>query len=191
MLMDTLTTKEKILTAAKILFVEHGFAGTSIGNIAKLANVNHSLIFHHFHNKDPLWVAVKLNIVEKSKQKETLPPRTLPFKQFLKKLFAKNFQFYQENPDLIRMINWQRMLGETEQKIGVTDSSQMKNWIAVFKHYQTQGDVNAKLKPEFIITLILSVISSAALDPNVYIYGKKNKQAYLDFFLQQILKGLG
>jgi AcrR family transcriptional regulator len=176
-----ITTKEKILSAARTLFVQHGFAGTSIGNIAKLAAINHSLIFHHFSNKEQLWVAVKQSIVaEASQQTQTLPAVSLPFKQFLKKLFTENMRFYRENPDIIRMINWQRLEGGAEQKIGITHSSEMQAWIDAFKHYQHQGDIDVKLKPEFVITLILSIISSAALDPNVFLQDEKSQQAYIE-----------
>jgi len=44
-------TDYKILVSARELFVKHGFSGTSMGKIAMKANVNHSLIFHHFGNK--------------------------------------------------------------------------------------------------------------------------------------------
>jgi AcrR family transcriptional regulator len=192
MTMTSLTTKEKILVAARQLFVEHGFAGTSIGNIAKLAGVNHSLIFHHFSNKEQLWVSVKLSIVaEASQQTQTLPETSLPFKQFLKKLFTENMRFYRENPDIIRMINWQRLESNAEQRIGITHSTEMQAWIAAFQYYQTEGDIDKKLKPEFIITLILAIISSSALDPNVFLHDEKSRQAYVDFCLQHLLKALG
>jgi AcrR family transcriptional regulator len=189
--MTTASTKEKILAAARELFVQHGFAGTSVGNIAKLASVNHSLIFHHFSNKEQLWVAVKQSIVaEASQQTQTLPNTALPFKQFLKILFTENTRFYRENPDIIRMINWQRLEGGAEQKIGITHSTEMQAWMAAFQHYQARGDIDAKLKPEFIITMILSIISSSALDPNVFLNDEKSRQAYVDFCLQLLLKAL-
>ena len=40
-----------IINAARTCFVEKGFAGTSISAIAKKAQINQSLIDHHFGNK--------------------------------------------------------------------------------------------------------------------------------------------
>lgn len=190
--MKELSTKEKILIAAKKLFVAYGFAGTSMSKVAKEAQINHSLIFHHYKNKEQLWVAVKQSIVKKSgEQHKTLPDTNLPFNQFLKDLFMQNMQFYRNNTDVVRMINWQRLEYETSQHIGITLSTETQAWINAFKHYQKKGDIDATLKPEFIITLILSIISSAALDPNIFISNKKNQQAYIQFCMECLMKALG
>jgi AcrR family transcriptional regulator len=185
------STKEKILAAARKLFVAHGFAGASIGKIAKLAQVNHSLIFHHFNNKEQLWTAVKQDVVqEASIQTKTLPDINPSFEIFLKELFVENIRFYRSNPDIIRMINWQRLEHNSELKIGITLSSEMQNWLKAFKYYQQKGDINSELKLEFIITLILSMISSAALDPNVFISSKRHQKEYIEFCVQHLQKAL-
>ena len=179
------STKERILTAARKLFVEHGFSGTSMGEIAKLACVNHSLIFHHFGNKEQLWVAVKQNIVDVAGQRtRNLPDCTMAFEEFLATLFLQSMKFYRNNQDIVRMINWQRLEPDTEKKIGVTLSGDMHLWIEAFKSYQERGDISSRHRPEFIVTLVLSIISSAALDPNVFIADEKNKKTYIDFCLK-------
>lgn len=181
------TTKDKILTAARTLFVSHGFAGTSIGNIAKLAAVNHSLVFHHFKNKEQLWLAVKQSIVAESSQRaSTLPDCHLSFDSFLKELFIRNIGFYRDNPDIVRMISWQRLEHNSGQAIGVTNSGDMQNWVQAFKHYQLQGDIQSRLKPEWIVTLILSIVSSAALDPNVFINEREALTEYIDFCIETL-----
>lgn len=185
------TTKEKILSAARMLFAKHGFAGTSIGNIAKLASVNHSLIFHHFKNKEQLWVSVKQRIVSEANQHtSTLPDCHLSFNDFLKQLFLLNLQFYRENLDISRMISWQRLEQHSNHAIGVTNSGDMQRWVQAFNHYQSQGDIQSRLKPEWIVTLILSIISSAALDPNVFINEKQALDDYIDFCIETVSKAL-
>jgi AcrR family transcriptional regulator len=189
--MTNKSTKEKILTAAKELFVAHGFAGTSMGKVAKLAGVNHSLIFHHFQNKEQLWVAVKHEIVDAvDGEKNSLPEITLPFTDFLKALFIRNMAVYREKPEIVRMLNWQRLERNDSVSIGVTASPEMQAWIRAFQHYQQQGDINPDLRPEFIITMILSIISSAALDPNVFIQSEEDQHAYLEFCIESLKKTL-
>lgn len=183
-------TKVKIFTAAKMLFIEHGFAGTSIGKIAKLAQVNHSLVFHHFTNKEKLWLDVKQDIAEKANTSLQLIPSTdLPYDKFLNQLIQNCVQFYQSSPDLIRLLNWQRLESNETPGIGIAQSSKMQAWIDAFKHYQQRGDINKKLKPEFVVTFFLAVVSSAALDPNVYTHQKTDKDAYIQFCKKCFLDG--
>ncbi len=189
--MNGQSTKEKILIAARKLFIENGFSGTSMGKIAKLAHVNHSLLFHHFGNKENLWVEVKQTIVKDNQQQsKMLPELTLPFPDFLRTLINKSIRFYRDNPDIIRMINWQRLEYNESQKIGLSLSQEAQEWIDAFKHYQKKGDINKSLKPEFIITFVLSIVSSAALDQNVFVQNEAALKKYIEFSLNQLLKGL-
>jgi AcrR family transcriptional regulator len=189
--MRDLDTKEKILSSARALFVEHGYSGTSIGKIAKHAGINHSLIYHHFVNKDNLWLKVKHHIVTEANEHQLdLPCVNQPLEAFLRELFVQNLQFYRNSKDIIRMLNWQRLESDGKAKIGLTNSTHMQAWVQAFKTYQLRGDIDRQLKPEFIVTMILSIISTAALDPNVFINGQHNFDRYVDFSIKGILKFL-
>src|SRR2546426_5727966 len=48
-------TREKILSSATKLFAAHGYANTSLAQVAKEAQVSKALIFWHFANKDELF----------------------------------------------------------------------------------------------------------------------------------------
>lgn len=48
-------TKEKIMEAARILFADNGFEGTSVRDIAKAADVNVASVNYHFSSKDNLF----------------------------------------------------------------------------------------------------------------------------------------
>lgn len=188
---EEISTKEKILAAAKTLFVTNGFAGTSMGNIAKLAEVNHSLIFHHYKNKEQLWLAVKQDIVRRSNNEaEKFDFEGLTWEECLRELFKRNLSFYRNNTDLIRMLNWQRLEKESNHQIGITQSADMENWVKLIRSYQVKGAVNKKYKPEWIVTLILSIISSTALDPNIFINEEKEYKNYIDFCIDILNKAL-
>lgn len=185
------TTKDKILDAARRLFVENGFAGTSMGKIAKLALVNHSLIYHHFVNKEGLWVAVKESIVKRaSEQESVLPSITLSLKEFLRTLLTRSIEFYRKNPDIAKLIQWQRIEHSQKKPIGLTESEIAKEWLCAFDHYQSNGEIDRKHKPEFILTMIASLSSSAAMDPNVFIETPESKEAYINFCVQVLILGL-
>ena len=51
-------TKERLMDAAKALFVRKGFAGVSIREIAKEANANSALISYYFGDKEGLFKSV-------------------------------------------------------------------------------------------------------------------------------------
>jgi AcrR family transcriptional regulator len=185
------TTKARILEAARQLFVENGFSGTSMGKVAKLAIVNHSLIYHHFVNKEGLWVAVKESIVKKaSGQEGVLPSLTLSFKEFLHALLTRSLEFYRKNPDIAKLILWQRIEHRQPNPIGLTKSEIAKEWLRAFDHYQSIGEMDKNHKSEFILTMITSLSSSAALDPNVFIETQESREAYIDFCVQVLIQGL-
>jgi TetR/AcrR family transcriptional regulator len=47
-----------IIHAAEELFAEHGYSGTSLNAIAKKSGISKANIFHHFENKEALYLAV-------------------------------------------------------------------------------------------------------------------------------------
>ncbi len=185
-------TRAKILKYAREMFVDKGFAGTSMGKIAAAAGVPHSLVFHHFKNKQNLWIEVKLSIaqiVEKGCEKSSvLPSCDRPLREFLGNLIRQSLSFYRDNPDIVRMISWQRLEYEQQQTPGISLSRESQAWIKAFQHYQEQGEINPNLKPEFVMTLILSIVSSAAMDPNVFIKEPKDEKAYILFCVDGLLK---
>src|SRR5690625_4057033 len=52
--MTKITTKQKVVDAASLLFFRHGFHGTSVRDIAEAASVNVSLISYYFKSKQGL-----------------------------------------------------------------------------------------------------------------------------------------
>lgn len=185
------TTKEKIIHAAKDLFLAHGFAGASMGQIGKLANVNHSLLFYHFKNKENLWLEVKQYVARSSLNAvKVMPDVTLQFSDFLRELFKNSIEFYRNSPEIVRMMNWQRLESGDNPGIGATLSDEMQKWIEVFSFYAKSGQIKPDIKPEFIVALILSLASSVALD-NYYFLSKAGAlDEYVDFCCGIVLKAV-
>jgi TetR/AcrR family transcriptional regulator len=50
-------TQERLLDTAATLFANHGYAGVSMREIARLVGLTQAAIYHHFANKDALYVA--------------------------------------------------------------------------------------------------------------------------------------
>jgi len=49
---------ERILDAAESLFAEHGFNGVSIQQVANKSGISKATVFHHFANKQELYISV-------------------------------------------------------------------------------------------------------------------------------------
>lgn len=58
--------EQAILVAAESLFAEKGFDAVSMSAIAALANTSKPNIYHHFKNKDELYIAVMKTAVQRS-----------------------------------------------------------------------------------------------------------------------------
>ncbi len=185
------STKEKIILAAKELFLAHGFAGASMGQIGKLAGVNHSLLFYHFKNKENLWIEVKQYIAQTSVETfKVMPDVTLQFPNFLRELFENSIEFYKTSPEIVRMINWQRLESGDNPGIGATLSDEMQKWVDVFSFYKNKGEIRDGVRPEFIIAMVLSLASSVALD-NYYFFSKSSElDEYIDFCCEVVINAV-
>jgi AcrR family transcriptional regulator len=75
------STAERILDAARELFAERGFDGTTIRAVAARAEVNPAIVHHFFGSKDDLFTAavnLPLNPVDILTELAKGPPETLP-----------------------------------------------------------------------------------------------------------------
>src|SRR5271169_421934 len=53
-------TRESLLRSATEVFVEQGFSGARVDDIAKRARANKAMIYYHFHSMEGLYKAVLL-----------------------------------------------------------------------------------------------------------------------------------
>ncbi|APC92430.1 MULTISPECIES: TetR/AcrR family transcriptional regulator [Francisella] len=162
-------TLKKIIKAAKDLFVENGFNGTSIRDIAKKANVQSSLIYHYFSNKIDLWKTVKESLINSDTFASInccIEQKT--FKDFVNKLVEARFNSHANNPDMLKMLDWQRL----EKNISLSGIKNQQNFASFdqleekIKYFQETG----QLSTEFSAKYVLLFISSATLVPFIRSY---------------------
>ncbi len=150
-------TRNAILKAAKTLFIKKGFAGTSISEIANLAKINQSLIYHHFENKHNLWCAVKRQTMElfiKSGgiEFEDILQLQDP-RQVIEYLVRLRFDVYDKFPELRRIIDWQFLEPNPYEFSGIKKES-LNLLIALIENFQNQN----KMIPYYSADLILAYI---------------------------------
>ncbi len=107
------TTKDTILKSALKVFIAKGFAGASISQIAKTAEINQSLIYHHFQSKEDLWVCVKKYCIDGA-TKDFRPVRHDTLENFVHDLVEVRFSVYAK-PNMRMLVHWQALEPNTSQ----------------------------------------------------------------------------
>jgi AcrR family transcriptional regulator len=93
--------RRRILTAALKEFTSRGYEAASTNAIAEAAGVAKGLLFHHFGNKEALFVAVFDDVVERTVNAMFEPGRELPSDLF-ERLHAwaiRKFEVFQQEPE--------------------------------------------------------------------------------------------
>jgi AcrR family transcriptional regulator len=147
-------TRKSILKAAKALFVKQGFAGTAISQIAKRAQVNQSLIYHHFDSKENLWRLVKAEIVERFKKEinAVLDDPHLTAKQLVRRFLRLRIEMGIAKPEIQKMFFWQHIEGNT--LLRYLPGYDLTRWLNLIEHFQKQGDFRQDLSPRMIWILM-------------------------------------
>ena len=98
-------TEQAILAASEQLFLERGFHGVTVDQIAEAADVAIGSIYLHFDNKEGLYLALleRALEVEETHMAAAFDPRLLPVEQLFRAGHAY-LRFYLENPGYFRML---------------------------------------------------------------------------------------
>ncbi len=121
--------------------------------LPKKAGIPQSLIYHHFKNKSALWKEVKLDFFAERAKLEPIPARPETLRGFLETIIRTRFEFYNRNPDISRMMMWQKLEEKKKDLMGVAGLSPV-SWRDGIVHLQEKGQMRQDLDPEMIILWI-------------------------------------
>lgn len=186
-------TRKKILKAATSLFMEHGYHGTSMANLAAKAGVNQTLIFHHFGDKKNLWRQVKENaVVNVNINPISQEPESV--EQFLSEVIEQNIAVHKQCPQLTKLVAWQRLeSGRNKHELaGITSKIYgPTTWIEAINYLQKQRMLDLKLKPELLMLWLVSSIDVMMHDDlGLFKKDSENKECYIRMLLDCIAKGI-
>lgn len=188
-------TRTKILKVAQKLFAKKGFAATSISDIAEQAKINQSLIYHHFIDKKTLWRYAKHSLLENysafNEVKAFDELAKADFKIFLQQILALRFNFYDKYPDVVRLINWQR-LEPDKKELQATCWAPPEKWLKAIKDFQKRGEMRPDIHPEVAMNIMWNAVTGYFMDhyPQFATANSKTKQEYLESTVDCVYRAL-
>src|SRR5215469_12535736 len=105
---DADATRARLLTAARREFAAFGIAGARVDRIAAEAGSNKAQIYHYFGSKDQLFDAVFAAVVDELGREIPIDADDLPG------YAARLAEGYQRDPDVLRLLTWQRLERSTD-----------------------------------------------------------------------------
>ncbi|MEL7567742.1 MAG: TetR/AcrR family transcriptional regulator [Dehalobacterium sp.] len=98
--------KEQILDACLAVFARHGYPNTSTAMLAEAAGISKALIFHHFKSKKELYLSMLDRCFEKGSIEMGVDNMLEQgdFFEVKEKFSNIKFNYYQQNPDLYKVV---------------------------------------------------------------------------------------
>ncbi|MBM3073337.1 TetR/AcrR family transcriptional regulator [Lelliottia sp. RWM.1] len=103
---STQSLKEKLLLCAVNEFAEYGYEGARVDNIVKAAGCSKQTVYHHFGNKENLFIEVLEFTWNDIRQREkALDTTGLSPVAAIEKLIDFTWDYYIENPWFLKIVN--------------------------------------------------------------------------------------
>ena len=181
-------TRNSILKAARQLFAQKGFSGTPTLKIAEAAQVNEALIFHHFGNKAKLWQAVKSFVIE---DLDIAPLNAQPpsLESFLEEAIHQRLHIYAHHPDLLRLIEWQRLESDKTKLAGGNAFSPLQ-WLEPIHYLQTSSQIDSNLDPQHIVLWLAASIQALIVDDTGLFQDPLQQENYITMLVKGFKKSL-
>ena len=150
-------TRQRVLSAAQVLFAEKGFSGTSLADISKHCGISDGLILHHFQSKRNLYRQVQENLAEQYTQVlvRAREAASSPF-EMMQKTLAASFNYWRQDSAYQRISLWAYLEGQSE--FSEKEALLTAGLAQVVKQLQEQGLLDNRFSPMVLLTLIIGPI---------------------------------
>ena len=149
---DSDHTKAKILHAASREFVQHGFDGASLADIARRARASKQLILHHFTSKEGLFHAV-LDVKFRAALQAADPQL-----EDSTTIIAERFRRRAGYVDYIRFLTWEAASGRTNHiPAHAVRQKRIAEFGAAIRKLHATGQFPAELDPAMLQLAILAL----------------------------------
>ncbi len=181
--------RTRILHSASVLFAERGFRGVSISDVAEAAGLVKSSIYHHFENKQALYLAVLTEMSRQSREQMDAGARGSTWRERLRGAVRVLGQLIGPRSHVLALI-----LGGMTQVPANVDSKTLETiaplrgeFASVLTREIENGIAAGELRDidPTLSTLCLVGLVSAALQS----LGDSSEQARVDFAFDLFLRG--
>ena len=181
--------QEQILAAARKVFREKGFDGTTIADIVQAAGVAQGTFYLYFSSKRDAFLALSQQLDETAAGTVAgaFDP-TLPFEERWRALTKAGFACGKRNVDLVRLVHF----GADSMPIGVQtqflkNNPQIGALTQFFQHAIDAGEIEP-MDPEITARLVWGMIKNAFVE--AYVMGDERDAQRLEEGVARLLGGL-
>jgi len=178
---ERMERRERILTAARKVFLNKGYLGATIRDIALEAELSPGLIYHYFDNKDDVYGQIceeAFNILLKTLEKAELDGK--PTLAKLEELARAYVKFYTDYPEYFEIISFKEL---GFKQVGLTGGIRDRlnqlslSALSALNEIVSEGIVNGKI-PKYGSSWEITLSFWASVEGIIFIH----KRGYLEMF---------
>ncbi len=193
-------TKQRIFETAERLFVERGYDGASVDDIATQADVNKRMLYVYFSNKEGLYVEVLRDNIRRALDATHVDVAVDadPREQMVA-FIRKYFSFMVEHPRFVKLVGWEfardgRLAGRILLEMA---SSSLEPLHQLVRRGVTSGVFREGLNPRTVVMTIDAVVAGyfnrkgvlEALEVSEA-FGKSHDQEILESIIELLFYGI-
>jgi AcrR family transcriptional regulator len=161
-----------------------------MNHIAKEAAVNQSLLYHHFASKLDLWRAVKVNLLKKFNPKYMNPACIDTLDNLINDYVDSRFDFYFKNPDILRLLSWQR-LDQDPQSLATNMVASEEPLYSTLQSFQKKEALDINVDLQLLINMMANMTIAPLLDcPEIFKLNPNKILTYKNLVKKTILSAI-
>jgi AcrR family transcriptional regulator len=154
---DGASTKEVVLAAAKEIFAERGFSGTSLAMISEKCGISDGLILHHYKNKKNLYHEVLKDLATSYIQTiEDSGKQNLSYGEIAPEMLRTTFKFWSEDTQYNRISLWAYL--EDQPELIEEETKLTASLAGMLEQLQRQGLIDTHFAPFVLLTMAIGPI---------------------------------